>query len=330
MAFFTRKPIAGLFPLLPLSLDERQEIDYDAIRFNLGLLSAAGVPGVVVFGSMGQMHSVGEGEFDRVCDETVAAAAELGLAIVVGASSTSGRETIRRARRAEATGADGTMIATPYGLPLTLDSAAGFYADVAEALTGDIAIMTYNYPPLTGINLTPEIWHERLLTIPAIRAHKESNMALPHLDEILTTVADKVNVFAGNDPAFWHASMLGAAGSTAIFSWAALQVGNQFVQACLAGRHREAWTMQAFHALQHASAAMRRADMPPLLSYEYGYLNAIVEYGHGRTGAPRRPYAALPENARRAIEEALLPLRRLEHELGSSPLTEVVQLSEVI
>lgn len=314
-----RKAIEGLFPLLPLSLDEAQGIDYDGIRHNLGLLSSAGVPGVVVFGSMGQMQNVSEEEFDRVCDTTVRVAAELGLAIVVGATSTNGRETIRRARRAEAAGADGSMIAVPYGLTLTLEWAASFYEEVATALTGEMAIMVYNYPPLTGINLTPEIWRERLLKIPAIRALKESNTALPHLDEILLTIADRVSVFAGNDPALWHASMLGAAGSTGIFSWAALRVGKRFVDECRAGRQRDEWTMCAFRALQHASAAMRRPDMPPLISYEHGYLNAIVESAGGRTGAPRRPYRPLPPAALRVMEDALLPLRQLEAELAPAP-----------
>ena len=314
MPEFVRKPLEGLFPLIPLSLGEDQEIDPDGIRLSIDLVAAAGAPGCIVFGSMGQMTSVSEREFDAVCELAVEAGHRAGLAVVVGSTASYQREAIRRARAAERAGADGSMLAAPYALPVTAEWALRFFAEVAESLDGEMALMLYNYSPLTGMNLTAQMW-ESLLDIPNIKAIKESNTFLPHFDEILLTIADRINVFAGNDPAFFHASTLGAAGATGIFSWAGLRAGTRFVDECRRGNHDDPWVRRAFAALQHFSAAIRTPDMPSFVSHEHGYLNAIAGLSGARTGAPRKPYGPLPEAAMGRLAAAAAPLRALEAEL---------------
>lgn len=315
MPVFKRRPLQGLFPLIPLSLDSHEEVDFDGIRRSIGLVADAGLPGCIVFGSMGQMTNVSEKEFDSVCDAAIEAAHARGIAVVIGSTAAHQREAIRRARYAERSGADGSMLAAPYALPLTPDAAIGFFIDVAEALTGEMALMLYNYSPLNGLNITPEMW-QRLVEIDTIKAVKESNLALPHMDQVLLLIADRVNVFSGNDPAFFHASMLGAAGATGIFSWPALKVGHAFVEACKRGEHNDPWVRRAFRALQMVSAAARRPEMPSFLSYEHGYLNALAELGGAVTGPPRRPYKAIPKWANEELKRAAQPLVDLQDSLA--------------
>lgn len=314
MAEFIRKPLEGLLPLIPLSLDADEQIDLDGIAHSIGLVAASGAGGCIVFGSMGQMTNVSPREFDAVCEAAVAAGRQAGLAVVVGSTATYQAEAVRRARYAEAAGADGSMLAAPYALPLTPEWAVSFFVEVAESLEGDMALMLYNYSPLNGVNITPAMW-ERLLEAPNIKAIKESNMALPHFDEVLLTVGDRVNVFCGNDPAFFHGSMLGAVGATGYFCWAGMRTAVRFVEGCRAGNHDDPWVRRAFDALQRLSASIRRADMPSMLSYEYGYLKAISELGGARPGLPRRPFGPLPPEAAERLSAAAAPLMELEAEL---------------
>lgn len=314
MPEFTRRPLEGLFPLVPLSLDADEEIDLDGIRHSIRLLAAGGVPGCIVFGSMGQMTNVNEPEFNAVCDTAVEAAHEAGIAVVVGSTAAYQREAIRRARYAEQAGADGSMLAAPYALPVTPPWAMDFFVEVAESLDGDMALMLYNYGPLNGINITAEMW-ERLLEIDNIKSIKESNMALPHMDQVLLTITDRVNVFSGNDPGFFHSSMLGAVGATGIFSWAGLKTGNRFINECRQGNHNDPWVRSAFQALQGLSASIRRPDMPSMLSHEHGYLNAISSLGGARAGAPRKPYRPIPENAMAEVRKAAAAVQALEAQL---------------
>jgi dihydrodipicolinate synthase/N-acetylneuraminate lyase len=314
MPTFTRKPLEGLFPLIPLSLDDDEEIDLDGVRHSVRLVAAGNAPGCIVFGSMGQMTNVNEKEFDAVTEAAVDEGHRAGIAVVVGSTAAYQREAIRRARYAEQVGADGSMLAAPFALPVTPAWAMDFFAEVATSLDGEMALMVYNYSPLNGVNITPEMW-ESLLDIENIKAIKESNFALPHFDQILLTIADRVNVFSGNDPAFFHASKLGAAGATGIFSWAGLKAGTRFIEECRAGNHDDPWVRQAFEALQGMSAAIRKPGMPLMLSHEHGYLNAITEIGGASPGSPRKPYRRIPEPAVEELRAAAAPLQALEAQL---------------
>lgn len=314
MPDFTRKPLEGLMPLIPLSLDDAEEIDLDGVRHSIGLVGASGAPGCIVFGSMGQVTNVSPGEFDAVCETAVAAGHEAGLAVVVGSTATYQQEAIRRARYAEAVGADGSMLAAPYALPLTPSWAMNFFTEAAESLDGDMALMLYNYSPLNGVNISVSMW-ERLLEAPNIKAIKESNMALPHLDQVLLTIAERVNVFTGNDPAFFHGSTLGAVGATGIFCWAGMRTAARFVDECRKGNHGDAWVRRAYGALQQLSASIRMPDMPLMLSYEYAYLKVVSEIGGARPGLPRKPYGPLPEPAAERVRAAAEALTEMEAEL---------------
>jgi hypothetical protein len=159
-----------------------------------------------------------------------------GIAVVIGSTAAYQREAVRRARYAEKMGADGSMLAAPYALPVTPAWAMSFFTEVANSLDGDMALMVYNYSPLNGVNITAEMW-EGLLDIENIKAIKESNFALPHFDQVLLTIADRIAVFSGNDPAFFHASMLGAVGATGIFAWAGLS-STRFTTSA-AGNHND-------------------------------------------------------------------------------------------
>ena len=314
MPEFARKPLEGLLPLIPLSLHESQEIDYEGIRHSIGLVAGSGAPGCIVFGSMGQMTSVSEREFDAVCEVVVDAGHQAGIAVVVGSTASYQREAIRRARHAERVGADGSMLAAPYALPVTPEWALEFFKEVAESLDGEMALMLYNYSPLNGLNLTARMW-DRLLDIPNIKAVKESNTALPHFDEVLLSIGDRVNVFSGNDPAFFHASVLGATGATGIFSWAGLKTGTRFVDECRKGNHDDPWVRKAFAALQRMSASIREPHMPRMLNYEHGYLNAVAQLGGARPGVPRKPYGVLPETALAELKTAAEALQTMEADL---------------
>ena len=74
MREFKRKALQGVFPLMPLPIKTNDEIDYDAIEWNIDWLEQRGVPGFIKFGCMGAFNAVNEAEFDKVCDVCVRAA----------------------------------------------------------------------------------------------------------------------------------------------------------------------------------------------------------------------------------------------------------------
>jgi 4-hydroxy-tetrahydrodipicolinate synthase len=313
MANFKRKPLEGIFALMPLCTKENQEqdIDYEAIESNIDALEKIGMHGFIQFGCMGQMNAPSEEEFNKVCDVCVESSRNKNIACIVSSTATSTKEAIRRAKYAEDAGADGTMIALPYAFPVVKDWAIEFYQMVDDALHGDIAVMLYNYPPLTGFNVTPSMWRDDLLQIDSIKAIKEANMAIPHHDESLLTVAEQINFFSGSEPFFWHDSMLGGKGVIGILTWVAPKVLLKFYDECRKGNQMDEWVLQVYKILVKAFGKMMSAGVP-MDSYEHDFLNALAEMGGFKAGNPRKPYNRLPEKVRKDLEEALNPLIEME------------------
>lgn len=316
MPEFKRKPLEGIFCLMPLCLKDNQEIDYDAIAWNVDWLSEKGIHGFIQFGCMGQMYAVSESEFNEACDVAVRAAAKSDIAAVVSSTCTNTQEAVRRATYAENAGADGSMLALPYAFPTTRDWAIEFYQTVDRSLNGELAILLYNYPPLTGFNVTPGMWKEDLLKIKSIKAVKDSDMSIAHHDETLIAIGDKVNWFSCYDAPFWHDSMVGANGIVGIMSWVAPRVFVKWYEECRAGHQMDPWTLDVWKLTTNIFGAMMGPDMPPMLSYEGAYLNALVEIGGAKSGPPRKPYAALPASARQALEGMVKPLVDMEKDMG--------------
>lgn len=309
MASFGRKPLEGILALVPLCLKENQEIDYETIRANVGFLEEKGIHGFIAFGCMGQMYAPSEEEFNRICDVLVDASDK--TVCVVSSTAPNTREAIRRAKYAEDAGADGSMLALPYAFPCVETMAIDHYRLVDEALKGDLAIMVYNYPPLTGFNITSDLWEKGLLRLESIKAAKESNFSIDHRDDVLFTIADKINVFSGIESIFWHDSLLGAKGSIGILTWVAPKLMLKFYQECRNGNQLKPWTVDVHKKLVKVFSAMLNLGLP-LISYEGAILNALVEIGGNRTGPPREPYKPLPETARKRLQEAVKPLQELE------------------
>jgi 4-hydroxy-tetrahydrodipicolinate synthase len=317
MTEFKRKPIEGVFALMPLCLNENQEIDYEGIRWNIEFLEQKGVHGFIMFGCMGQMNAPSEEEFNKVCDVCVEASRDKKITCVISSTATNTKEVIRRAKYAEDAGADGSMIMLPYALPVTSEWAVEFYQTVDAALNGELAIILYNNPNVAGFNVTPTLWRKYLLRINSLKALKESNMAKNHREATLITVADKINWMSSTDSYFWHESMLGAKGVTAQFVWAAPRLVLKYYEECRRGNHHDAWTITAWKALANAvEAFLTGFDLPvSRYCYEHGVLNALAEIGGAKAGPPRKPYGRLPEKGLRALREAVKPLIEMERKI---------------
>ncbi len=316
MPEFKRKPLEGIFCLMPLCLKENQDIDYDAIAWNVEWLKKRGIHGFIQFGCMGQMYAISEVEFNKVCDVAVNAAKQNNIVAVVSSTSTNTKEAVRRAVYAENAGADGSMLALPYAFPVTTEWAVEFYQTIDKALKGELSILLYNYPPLTGFNLTPTIWKEHLLKIKSIRAIKDSNMSIPHHDENIIAIADKINWFSCYDAPFWHDSMLGAKGIIGILSWVAPSVLLRWYEECRKGNWMESRTINVWKLATNIFGAMMGPSMPLMLSYEGSYLNALVEIGGAKAGPPRKPYGLLPKAAYQALKDLAKPLLDMEKKIS--------------
>lgn len=318
MTEFKRKALQGVFPLMPLALKADDEIDYDALEWNIDWLEQRGVHGFIKFGCMGAFNAVSEAEFNKVCDVCVNAAKGKKIACVISSTHLNTREVIRRARYAEQAGADGSMIALPFAFQMLDEWAVEFWQAVNTAVKGDIALMLYNTVALQrGYSVSAELWEKYLLKLDNIKAVKDSDMRINNHDMTLLTVADKVNWFSCMDSYFWHDAMCGAKGLIGQLSWVAPKTLVKFYNECMKGNYFDPWVLECQKALVTGIGAISLAQngMPPMNPYEHGYLNALVEIGGAKAGIPRKPYGSLPKNVRRKLEQMVCPLLEMEQRI---------------
>jgi len=298
---FARKPLEGVFPLIPFAIKENQELDLDGLAENIDFLAESGVHGFIAFGCMGEFYAPSEKEFNQVIDVAVDAAAGR-IATVFGTTFQNTKECIRRTKYAEKAGADGVMIAPTYVINPTSEAVFEHYRAINAAID-EIQIMAYNYPPLArGFNMTPEFW-ERLLGLEHIKALKESNGDVWHRTNLLAKIADKVNVFSGGEGWFFGDALLGGKGIVSLFGIAVPRAVLALYNTCM---NRD---------LDKAIPLHRKFTQ--LCSYitpfnEVAFLKATAETGGRKAGPPRLPYQPLDAEVRKVLEESLSELALME------------------
>ncbi len=295
-----RKPLQGVFPLLPFAVKENEEPDLDGLAHNIDFLAKSGVHGFIIFGCMGEFYAPSEAEFNQVVDAAVEAAAGR-LAVVAGTTFQNAKECIRRTKHAERAGADGVMIAPPYVINPTEEVVFEYYRAINESVD-EIQIMAYNYPPLPrDFNMTPQFW-DRLLALEHIKAVKESNGDVWHRTNVLSKIADKINVFSGGEGWLFSDVLLGGKGIVSLFGIAVPKAVLALFNACMDRDLDRA--IPLYRAFTRLCGYITGEN-------EVAFLKATAEIAGQKAGRPRSPYQPLEPAVRQALERHLTELAAL-------------------
>jgi 4-hydroxy-tetrahydrodipicolinate synthase len=145
--------LRGVYNIVPTPFDTDGELDVTSVRRLIDFVVGTGVDGVTILGVMGEAGKVSEAERERVVEVTVAAAAGR-IPVCVGTTHAATDRCIALSRAAEAMGARALMIAPP-SLSRTNEAAMRrHYLAVANAVT--LPIVVQDYPPSSGVHMTPE------------------------------------------------------------------------------------------------------------------------------------------------------------------------------
>ena len=72
-----RKPLKGVFPLMPFVVDANQEMDLEGLKNNIRSYEDAGFDGYIAFGCMGEFYAPSDEEFKKFVDIAVDATKRL-------------------------------------------------------------------------------------------------------------------------------------------------------------------------------------------------------------------------------------------------------------
>src|SRR6056297_617501 len=123
----------GVVPPTVTAFDEDESLDVETTAEHARFVVDAGAHGVFPLGTNGEFPLLTPDERDGVVEAVVE---EIGddAPVIAGVGAPSTRQTVAHAEHAEAVGADGVVVVTPYYYPVDHDAALNHYRRVAEAV----------------------------------------------------------------------------------------------------------------------------------------------------------------------------------------------------
>lgn len=203
----------GIIPPVPTIFDENLELDRRGMGKLIDFLIEEGVNGLFFLGSGGEFNHMSLEERKEVA--AFATDYVKGrVPVLIGTGGTNTREIISLNRHAKEIGADGVVIINPYYWPLTEENLLAHYGEIAE--NTEISILLYNFPDLTGQDLTPEIVIKLVDKYPNIVGIKETVDTAGHIREMILKVKSRYpyfSVMAGFDDHLLNTLALGGDGA---------------------------------------------------------------------------------------------------------------------
>jgi len=228
--------LSGLAVALATPFTASGEVDLPAFRKLVRHVVAGGVKTLVPLGSTGEAATILDAERDAV----IAACLEEsgGRPVVVGTGHNATRQAAAMTKRAQALGAHGALVVTPYYNKPTPDGLVAHFAAVAEAAPG-FPLIAYNVPGRTGLNVVPATL-ARLWENPQVVAVKESSGNLAQIAEIARQLPKGKTLLSGDDNLALAALAVGASGLVSVLGNVLPRETSALVEAARAGRPAEA------------------------------------------------------------------------------------------
>ena len=168
----------------------------------------AGVAGVIPLGTTGESPTVDDGEAEALIERTVDAVAGR-VPILIGVGGNDTRKTVKMVKRLERHAVQGILSVCPYYNRPSQDGLREHFTRLAEAT--DRAILIYNIPYRTGVNLTNDTLLE-LAELPGIAGVKDSTGTIAQSLDLLRRRPAGFSVLTGEDAYFYTMLAHGADG----------------------------------------------------------------------------------------------------------------------
>ncbi len=200
----------GIYPPLPTSFDDKEELALDKMKANIAQLSQYDLAGFLVLGSNGELVNLTEKEKYAVYKASREAIPSDKI-MLAGTGGQSTRETISNTIAAAEAGADAVLVLNPsyYRGLMTQQALITHYWAVADASI--VPVIVYNMPANSGLDIDAE-------TIVKISAHKniigmkDSGGNIIKMGDIKRMAKDDFQILAGSASFLLPAFTVGAIG----------------------------------------------------------------------------------------------------------------------
>jgi len=228
--------LSGLAVALATPFTAQGEVDLPAFRRLVRHVVAGGVDTLVPLGSTGEAATILDAERDALISACLEESS--GRPVVVGTGHNATRQAAALTRRAQALGAAGALVVTPYYNKPTPDGLVAHYEAIAEAAPG-LPLVVYNVPGRTGLNLAPSTL-TRLWANAQVVAVKESSGNLAQIAEIARTLPRGKALLSGDDNLAVASMAVGAVGLVSVLGNVLPRETSALVAAARSGNAEEA------------------------------------------------------------------------------------------
>ncbi|SFH54486.1 4-hydroxy-tetrahydrodipicolinate synthase [Tindallia magadiensis] len=150
---------------------------------------------LVVLGTTGEAATLNDEEKKQIITMAINHVNKR-IPVLVGTGNNNTSVAIDHSKKAEALGADGVLVVTPYYNKATQKGLIAHFEAIAKSIS--IPLVLYNVPGRTGINMEPETV-EKLSQIENIIGIKEASGNISQVLEIKRLVSEDFLILSGND-----------------------------------------------------------------------------------------------------------------------------------
>jgi len=225
---------------MPTPFEKDESLDLEAMRTLIRFYMKAGLNGILVLGTSGELAMLTDREVEQAVDAAVDEANGK-TKIIIGTGTPSTKKTIQFTKYAKNAGADAALVVTPYYFHPTAVGMKNHY--VAVARETKFPIIVYNIPSFAGNTITPNMIY-RLSQEKYIVGIKDSSGAIFDLTEIIRLSPQRLSILCGWDPLLMTGLLLGAKGGMLGTAAVAPKLLLDLYKACLDKRVDEARDLQ--------------------------------------------------------------------------------------
>lgn len=168
----------------------------------------AGVDALIVCATTGEAPTLKKNERTELIRSCVREASG-NTPVIVGTGSNDTSAAIELSREAEALGADGVLVVTPYYNKASQSGLTAHFAAVADAV--NIPVILYNVPSRTGVSCSADTY-EQLSRHKNIAGVKEASGSFALIQDTLSRCGNDFYIWSGNDEDTAALMALGGAG----------------------------------------------------------------------------------------------------------------------
>ncbi len=281
MAIFTG---SGVAIVTPFHADG--SINYDKLEELIDFHCNNGTDSIVICGTTGESATMTEAEHVE-CIKKAVEFAKGRIPVVAGTGSNATYTAIELSKEAEAAGADGLLIVTPYYNKCTQQGLAAHYTAIAKEVK--TPIIMYSVASRTGVNIAPETVASLVKNVDNIVGVKEASGNISQIAKIMNLTDGKVDLYSGNDDQIVPIMSLGGIGVISVLANVAPKETHDICAKYLAGDVKGSAALQ-LKALPLVDALFSEVNPIPvkkamqLMGHEVGPLRMpLTELTEGNT-----------------------------------------------